>query len=96
MPFPQIISLISIIILTTLATIIGIQLIFLLKELKTSLGYFNRVLTSAETTIHKIAVPVTSVIGLVEGFKQSSKIIETITSYLDKRRSQVPPIKFDE
>ena len=53
MTLPQIVSLISTILLTSIAIIIGIQLIQALKELKLSLGKLNRTLDVAEETLEK-------------------------------------------
>lgn len=88
---PQTISVIAVSSLTIIAVIVGIQLIFLLKELRTSLGRFNNVLTSAETTIGKFAQPLTGIVGLVEGIRQSTQIIEIISSFLNRNQKPEPP-----
>jgi len=92
---PQTISLIAVSVLSTLAVIIGIQIILLLKELKTSLTHLNSVLDTAENTLNKIAHPVAGVAGIVEGLKQSTKIIDTIAGFVNKHRSPEPPVQLD-
>ena len=49
-----------------------------LKELKLSLGKLNRTLDVAEETLEKISQPASAFL-LIEGFRQSGKIIETIS-----------------
>ena len=84
MTLPQIISLISTVLLTAVAIIVGIQLIQVLKELKNSLHKFNRTMDVAEETLEKMSQPAAAFFAIIEGFKQSGKIIETITSLLGR------------
>jgi hypothetical protein len=88
MELPQIISIIAVSTLTIISAIVGVQLILILKELKTSLIRFNQVMDSAEIVIKKFSQPLTGMIGLVEGIRQSSKIIEIITSILNRQSSK--------
>lgn len=97
MDLPQIVSVVAVSTLTIVALIIGIQIILLLKELNKSLSRFNQVLDSAETTIRKFSQPITSVAGLVEGIKQSTKIIEIVSNFLNRHRhSSKPPINLPD
>ena len=88
------ISTVAVLVLTVVATIIGVQLILLLKELKTSLTRFNRVLDSAEIVIEKITQPITGIVGLAEGIRQSTKVIEIISNFLQKQRQKDKPVNF--
>ena len=92
---PQILSTIAISVLTVLATIIGIQVIILLKDLKNSLDRFNSVLNSAESSIRKLTIPITGVVGLVEGIKHSTQVLDIITGYLERHRKPEPPVDLD-
>ncbi len=94
MTLPQIVSLISTILLTSIAIIIGIQLIQVLKELKLSLGKLNRTLDVAEETLEKISQPASAFFAIIEGFRQSGKIIETISHLLGRDRV-TPPSSLD-
>ncbi len=96
MDLPQTVSLIAVSVLSTLAIVIGIQVILLLKELKMSLSRLNSVLDTAENTLNKIAHPVAGVAGIVEGLKQSTKIIDTIAGFVNKHRTPEPPIQLDD
>lgn len=94
MTLPQIVSLISTALLTVLAVIIGIQLIMILKEVKHTLSRLNSTLDVAEDTLEKISQPAVGLFAVIEGLKQSGKIVETITSLLDKRKPS-PPVRVE-
>ncbi len=87
MTLPQIISLVSTVLLTSIAIIVGIQLIQVLKELKNTLGKLNKTLDTAEEALEKISQPAAAFFAIIEGFKQSGKIIETITHLLGRDKS---------
>ncbi len=92
MTLPQIVSLFSISVLTVVATIIGIQIIFLLKEIAHTLGKFNSALDVTETAMKKFATPVSNMFAVVEGLKHSTKIIEIFSSFVSKHGEPKPPI----
>ncbi len=91
---PQIVSLISTILLTTTAVIVGIQLIAVLKEFRSSLVRLNDTLDVAGDTLEKISQPAVGFFAILEGFRQSGKIIETI-SHLLGRDKVTPPSSVD-
>jgi uncharacterized protein YoxC len=95
MTLPQIISLISTSLLTVVAVIIGIQLMMILKEIRYTLGKVNQTLDTAETTLQKISQPAVGLFAIIEGLKQSGKIVETIQSFMGNRKS-APPVNVDE
>ena len=92
MTLPQIISLVSIVVLTTVAAVIGIQIIFLLKELAHSLKKFNGALDATETAMKRFAQPVSNVLAVVEGLKHSTKIIEIFSNFINNHSDPKPPI----
>lgn len=92
MSLPQTISIISTSVLTVTAVIIGIQLILILKELRHSLKKFNSVLDTAESCLQRLSQPATAIAGILEGFRQSSTLVQTISSFLNKKRSKTPPV----
>ncbi|MBU1200289.1 hypothetical protein KJ953_02000 [Patescibacteria group bacterium] len=92
MSLPQTISIISTSLLTVTAVIIGIQLILILKELRHSLLKFNKVLDTAESSLQRLSQPATAIAGILEGFKQSSTLVQTITGFLNRNRSKTPPV----
>jgi len=92
MTLPQIVSLVSIAVLTTVAAVIGIQIMFLLKEVAHSLKKFNTALDATETDMRRFAEPVSNVLGIVEGLKHSTKIIEIFSGFINKHAEPKPPI----
>lgn len=94
MSLPQTISIISTSVLTVTAVIIGVQLILILKELKYSLKKLNQVLDTAEGCFQRLSQPATAIAGILEGFKQSSSLVQTITGFLNRNRPNTPPVDF--
>ncbi len=94
MTLPQIVSLIATILLTVVAVIIGIQLMFILKEVKYSLSKLNQTLDTASETLEKLSQPALGFFAIIEGFRQSGKIIETIQHLLGKDKPK-PPVDLD-
>ncbi len=94
MTLPQIISLISTSLLTVVAVIIGIQLMMILKEIRYTLGKVNQTLDTAETTLQKISQPAVGLFAIIEGLKQSGKIVETVQSFLGHKKNN-PPVEVD-
>lgn len=92
MPLPQIISLVAISVLSTVATVIGIQIILLLKEIKHTLSKLNGAIDTTETAMKRFAEPVSNVLGIVEGLKQSTKIIEVFSNFLNRHSEPKPPL----
>jgi hypothetical protein len=88
MTLPQIVSLVSTVLLTTVALIVGIQLIYVLKELRYSLTKVNRTIDTVSDTMDKIAQPALGIFALLEGFKESGKIIEAISGLFGKNKSK--------
>jgi len=94
MTLPQIISMVSIVLLTTVAIFIGIQLIYLLKELRDTLSRVNQTVDTISDTFEKISQPALGVFAILEGFKESGKIIETISHLLGRDKPK-PPVDID-
>jgi len=92
MSLPQTISIISTSILTVTAVVIGIQLILILKEFRHSLLKFNKVLDTAESSLQRLSQPATAIAGLLEGFRQSGTLIQTISNLLSRHRPKTPPV----
>lgn len=87
MTLPQIVSFISVFVLTTVATIIGIQIILLLKEIRHTLVKFNSALDATEVAMKSLSKPVSSMLAVAEGLKHSTKIIEIFSNFINKQRS---------
>ena len=94
MTLSQIISLISVSVLTVVAVIIGIELIMVLKEIKGSLVRVNKTLDTADDTLQKLSQPAVGLFAIIEGFRQSGKIVEMITHLLGRDKT-TPPVNLD-
>lgn len=92
MTLPQIVSLFSVSILTLVATIIGIQIIFILKEVNHTVGKLHSALDTTETAMKRFAMPVSNMLAVVEGLKHSTKIIEIFSGFINKHNEPKPPI----
>lgn len=92
MTLPQIVSLVSVAVLTTVAAVIGIQIVFLLKEVAHTLKKFNNALDATETAMKRFAEPVANMLAVVEGLKHSTKIIEIFSGFINKHSEPKPPI----
>ena len=95
MTLAQIISLVSVSLLTVIAAVIGIQLVMILKELKYTLTKVNQTLDTAESTLQKIAQPAVGLFAIMEGLKQSGKIIETVSAIIGHKNPK-PPVNLDD
>ena len=85
---------ISTILLTSVAFIIGIQLIYILKEIKYSLTKVNQTIDTVSDTVEKISQPAIGFFAILEGFKESGKIIDAISGLLGKDKPK-PPVDID-
>ena len=92
MTLSQIISLISISLLTIVAIWVGVELIIVLKELKSSLTKVNHTFDIVEDTMEKISQPAVGLFAIIEGFRQSGKIVETIQHLLGRDKDTTPPV----
>jgi len=81
-------------VLTIVAVIVGIQLWFVLKELRGTLVRANNTLDIADETLQKLSQPAIGLFAIIEGFRQSGKIVETI-SHLLGRDKHTPPVNVD-
>jgi len=59
--------------------IIGIQLIFVLKELRQTLNNVNKIIRGFEAIGTGLDHGLTEVVGFINGFRSITKIIDTIT-----------------
>ena len=85
---------VSVVLLTIVAVAVGIQLIYLLKELRYSLGRINQTIDNVSNTFEKISQPALGLFAILEGFKESGKIMETISHLLGRDKPK-PPVDID-
>ena len=94
MPLPQIITVISISALTILAIVVGIEMLMLIKSIRQSLLRLNDVVDTAETAIEHLAQPAAGMIAIIEGIKQSGKVVEVVSGFLNKLKKDDSPPEF--
>ncbi len=73
----QIIIVSVITVLTLVLTIVGIQIILVLQELKRSMSKVNRIIEDTQAVTSKIASSTTSVTGMVVGLKTALSLLGT-------------------
>jgi Na+/proline symporter len=86
----QFVLLLVIIILTVLLLVLGIQVFFILKELRQTLGKANKVLDNAESITHNITGPISHFSSISSGLKAGSFItaIKIVKGILTKDRDE--------
>lgn len=72
--------------LTILLTFIGIQIVYILKDLRETLKRINKIADNAAIITSAAVKPVTGITALVEGIQSSVKIAELLGHF--KRRSK--------
>lgn len=85
---PQTLILVVIVILTTLLVIIGIQIIFILRDIRQSTKRFNTMLVHTEHLITSLNGPVANLTHMADGLRQGVKAVEMVTSYLNHKKSE--------
>lgn len=81
---------ISVSVLTVIAVIVGIELILVLREMKSSLVRVNRTLDTADQTLEKLSQPAVGLFAIIEGFRQSGKIVEMVQHLLGRDKTSAP------
>lgn len=70
----QLVLLVVIIVLTVLLVILGIQVYFILRDLRRTIEKTNKVLDNANVITDSVTGPLANVAGLIGGFKGASLI----------------------
>lgn len=74
----QVILVVVITTLTILLTFIGIQVVYILKDLRETLQKVNKIVGQAEALTTAISKPITGISSLIEGIQSSLKIAELL------------------
>lgn len=80
----QILLFIVIIILTLLLLVLGIQVFFILKDLRKTISKANKVLDNTGDITQSVSQPLTSISGVLMGLKAGgviAKIIKKVSDY---------------
>lgn len=76
----QVVLLFVIVLLTVLLLILGVQVFFILKELRSTLSHANKVLENAETISENVSEPISFISGLFSSSHSVSAIAKFIKS----------------
>ncbi len=80
----QILLILVVTILTTLLAISGVQVIHILRELRTTVKTLNKVLDDSHTITSSIAKPVAGFSGFLTGLKSGTKILSMLLKSKEK------------
>jgi hypothetical protein len=72
-------------ILTALLVIVGVQVIMILKEVKTTLTHVNKTLDTADDIVSALARPVSGLSDIAAGVKTGLKITESFVSWISSK-----------
>lgn len=84
----QTLILVVIVILTTLLVVIGIQVIFILRDIRQATKRLSSMLIHTENLITSLNGPVSNLTHMAEGLRQGVKAVEMVTSYLNHKKSE--------
>jgi hypothetical protein len=74
--------------LTILLTFIGVQIIYILREIRRSIEKVNKMLDDAGMITESIAHPIAGLGGMIDGLKSGVKAIEVIGNFLTKKKKE--------
>jgi len=78
----------SLIILTVMLTMVGIQLFLVLKTFRQTVDKVNNITDEAESKIKSLVQPLQGLVGIAAGVKTGIKVFEGFVSYLNKKKSE--------
>lgn len=74
------------VILTIILSVVGVQIILVLTEVKRTLQKVNNTLDEAEAKINAIVSPLQNLGGLATGLQTGIKVFESFTGWLTSRK----------
>lgn len=74
------------VIITVVLSVVGIQIIFVLNELRRTLHRVNDVLDSAEQKMNMMLQPLQNLGGLANGLSSGLKVFESFVGWLNRDR----------
>lgn len=84
----QILLVVVITVLTILLAFIGVQIIYILRELRRTIEKVNKMLDDAGMITESIAHPIAGLGGMIDGLKSGIKAIETIGNFLTRKKKK--------
>ncbi len=74
----QILLILVVVVLTVLLCVIGVQVYFLLKEVKKSIDKLNHFLDNAEEITENIGKPIAGLTGILAGVREGFKLFKVV------------------
>ena len=82
----QVLLVIVITILTALLTVIGVQIVYILREVRRSLEKMNKMLDDVGMITKSIAHPIVGLGGAIESLRSIGKTIDAIGLFFSRRK----------
>lgn len=92
----QVLLVIVITTLTVLLTFIGVQIIYILREIRKSIEKMNKMLDDAGIITESIAHPIAGLGGMLDGLKSGVKAIETVGNFLSRKKKKLKEPEVEE
>lgn len=89
----QILLVMVVTVLATVLTIVGIQIIHILKEFRKTVEKTNKILDDTGTVTESIAKPMSSMSGLIMGIKSGLEIFDVLKRRREGSREERPLIE---
>lgn len=77
-----------VVIITIILSVVGIQMIMVLAEVKRTLKKANQTLDEAEAKFKQIVAPLQSLGGMASGLQTGFKVFETFVGWLTKNKEK--------
>ncbi len=87
---------IAITVLTVLLSIISVQIILILKDIKRTVGRANALMDSIENTISKLSDPTKSLGSLISGVREGLHLFDSFSHFISQRGSQNDPSRYEQ
>ncbi len=84
-----IVLMVIMVVLTVLLVVVGIQVIFILKEVRLSLMHFNRTLSGADSMINLVSNSLHGMGDTLVGVKSGLKVLEVFIHWLKEREPTI-------
>lgn len=92
----QTLPVIAITVLTVLLSIISIQIILILKDVRKTVSRANALMDGIDNTITKLTDPTRSIGGLISGVREGLRLFDSFSQMIGSRRSDNDPSRYEQ
>jgi len=75
--------------LTILLTFIGVQVVYILREVRRAMEKVNKMLDDAGMVTESISRPIAGLGGMLDGLKSGLKVVETIGTFFTRKKKDL-------